>query len=155
MGYFGTLLSPLTHVRMWCEVIIGLGNGLASVRCQATTRINAALLPMGPREKVQIHLRRKQNCRHFSDDIFKRIFLNENGQISTNNYLHSIPHGLVNYNKALVQIMAWFRPGDEPLSEPIMVRCVLMALKFKNDIFGKACIRSAWASGMELLAKGK
>ena len=34
-----------------CQVMIGLGNGLASVQCQATIWTNAELLPMGPREK--------------------------------------------------------------------------------------------------------
>ena len=34
-----------------CQVMIGLGNGLASIQCQATIWTNAELLPMGPREK--------------------------------------------------------------------------------------------------------
>ena len=32
-----------------------------------------------------------------------------------------VPKGPINNIPALVQIMAWRRPGDKPLSEPIMV----------------------------------
>ena len=60
-------------------------------------------------------LRSRQNGRHFADDTFKYIFLNENVIISAKISLKfdNIP--------ALVQIMAWRRPGDKPLSEPMMV----------------------------------
>ena len=36
-----------------------------------------------------------------------------------------VPKGPINNIPALVQIMAWCRPGDKPLSEPMMV-CLLM-----------------------------
>ena len=32
-----------------------------------------------------------------------------------------VPKGPINIIPALVQIMAWRRPGDKPLSEPMMV----------------------------------
>ena len=35
--------------------------------------------------------------------------------------LRFVPKGLINNIPALVQIMAWHRPGDKPLSEPMMV----------------------------------
>ena len=66
-------------------------------------------------------LRPRQNGRHFADDTFKRIFMNENVRISTNISLKFAPKGLINNIPALVQIMAWRRPGDKPLSEPMMV----------------------------------
>ena len=66
-------------------------------------------------------LRPRQNGRHFPDDIFKWIFLNENVWISIKISLKFVPKGLINNIPALVQIMAWRRPGDKPLSEPIMV----------------------------------
>ena len=66
-------------------------------------------------------LRPRQNRRHFADDIFKCIFLNENVWISINISLKFVPKGLINNIPALVQIMAWRRPGDKPLSEPMMV----------------------------------
>ena len=64
-------------------------------------------------------LRSRQNGRHFPD-IFKSIFLNENVWISINIQLKFVPEGQVNNNPALVQLMAWRRQGDKPLSEPMM-----------------------------------
>ena len=66
-------------------------------------------------------LRPRQNCRRFADDTFKRIFLNKNVTISIKISLKFVPKGPINNNPALVQIMAWRRSGDKPLSEPMMV----------------------------------
>ena len=66
-------------------------------------------------------LRPRQNGRHFADDTFKRIFMNEKVRISINISLKFVPKGPINNIPALVQIMAWRRPGDKPLSEPMMV----------------------------------
>ena len=57
-------------------------------------------------------LRQRQNGCHFSHDIFKWIFLNDNIWS-----LIKIP--------ALVQIMAWWRTNDKPLSEPVMVSLLM------------------------------
>ena len=67
-------------------------------------------------------LRSKQNGCHFADDIFKYIFLSETFPISHKISLKFVPMGPVNIIPALVQIMAWHRPGDKPSSEPMMVR---------------------------------
>ena len=67
-------------------------------------------------------LRPRQNGRLFADDTFKCIFLNENIRILTKNSLKFVPKGLINNIPALVLIMAWRRPGDKPLSEPMLVR---------------------------------
>ena len=67
-------------------------------------------------------LRPRQNGRLFADDTFKRIFFNENIRISTKNSLKFVPKGLINNIPSLVLIMAWRRPGDKPLSEPMLVR---------------------------------
>ena len=56
---------------------------------------------------IYIHtLRLRQNGRHFADDIFKCIFLNENIWISINISLNFVPKGQIN---------------NIPLSEPMMV----------------------------------
>ena len=60
-------------------------------------------------------LRPRQNGRHFPDDIFKCIFLNENVWISLEISLKFVPKVRVNNIPTLVQIMAWRRPGDKPL----------------------------------------
>ena len=57
----------------------------------------------------------------FPDDIFKSIFFNENVQIFIKMSLNSVPKAPINNIPALVQIMAWRRPGDKPLSEPMVV----------------------------------
>ena len=57
---------------------------------------------------------------HFPDDIFKCIFLNENVYISIKISLKFVPKGPINDIPTLVQIMAWRRPGNKPLSEPMM-----------------------------------
>ena len=66
-------------------------------------------------------LRQRPNRRHFADDIFKCIFENENEWISPRIPLKFVPRVRINNIPALVQIMAWRRPGDKPLSEPMMV----------------------------------
>ena len=64
-------------------------------------------------------LRPRQNGCHFAD-IFKCISLNENVWISVKISKKFIPKGPINNIPVLVQIMAWRRPGDKPLSEPMM-----------------------------------
>ena len=66
-------------------------------------------------------LRPRQNGRRFPDDIFKCIFLNENVRISIKISLNFVPKGPINNIPALVQTMAWRRPGDKPLSEPMRI----------------------------------
>ena len=63
-----------------------------------------------------------QNGRHFPDDIFKCISMNENVWISIKISLKFVPKGPINNIPALVQIMAWRQPGNKPLSEPRMAR---------------------------------
>ena len=65
-------------------------------------------------------LRLRQNGRHFADDCFKYIFMNENICISIKSSLKFVPKGPINNIPALVQIMAWHQPGDKPLFEPMM-----------------------------------
>ena len=56
----------------------------------------------------------------FTDDIFKCIFMNENVWISLKISLTYVPKVRINNITSLVQILAWHRLGDMPLSEPIM-----------------------------------
>ena len=66
-------------------------------------------------------LRPRQNGRHFADDTFKRIFLKENVRIWIKISLKFVHKGPINNIPALVQIMAWRRSGDKPLSESMTV----------------------------------
>ena len=78
-------------------------------------------------ERVLNTLRLRQNGRDFADDISKCIFLNENVRILIKISLKFVPRGPINNISALVKITAWRRPGDRPLSEPMMI--VLMTYK--------------------------
>ena len=52
---------------------------------------------------------------------FKWIFVNENIWIPIKIWLKFVSKGSINNIPALVQIMAWGRPGHKPLSEPMTV----------------------------------
>ena len=67
-------------------------------------------------------LRPTQNGRHFSDDTFKCIFLNENVLIPNEISLKFVPKGPINNIPALVQIMTWHWPGNKLLSESMMIK---------------------------------
>ena len=73
------------------------------------------------RERWVNTMRQRQNGRHFADAIFKYIFLNQNVWIPIKISLKFVPKGPINNIPSLVQIMVWRRPGDKPLSEPMMV----------------------------------
>ena len=66
-------------------------------------------------------LRPRQDGRHFADDIFVCIFFNEKCCILIKCSLKYVRKGPIDNNPALVQIMAWRRSGDKPLSEPMMI----------------------------------
>ena len=52
---------------------------------------------------------------------FKMDFPNESVRTLIKKLLKFVPRGPINNIPALVQIMAWCRSGDKPLSEPMMV----------------------------------
>ena len=51
-----------------------------------------------------------------ADVLFKCIFMNENDRITF------VPMSPIDNMPALVQLMAWRRTGDKPLSEPMLTR---------------------------------
>ena len=66
-------------------------------------------------------LRPRRYVQHFAEDISKRILLNENAWIPVIISLKYVSKGPIINIPALVQIMAWRRSGDNPLSEPMIV----------------------------------
>ena len=70
---------------------------------------------------LHYHIEAQTNGRHLADDIFQCIVLNENVWIPIKISLKFVPKGRINNIPVLVQIMAWRRPGDKPLSEPMIV----------------------------------
>ena len=100
-----------THKRMYSDICdCEYGNNMLSDNGCANVVFNT--------------LRPGQNTRNFPDDIFKCIFLNENVWLSIKISLKFGPKGPINNIPALVQIMAWRRPGDKPSSEPMMVQFI-------------------------------
>ena len=94
-----------------------------SKSCKDQQKNAMALYEVRAREEYQNinTLRPRQNGRHFTDDILKCIFLNENVSTALKISLTFVPKGSIKNIPALVPIMAWRRPGDKPLSEPMMV----------------------------------
>ena len=52
-----------------------------------------------------------------ANNIFNRIFLNENVWTLIKISLRFVPKGLIDIKPALVQVTAWGRIGDKPLPE--------------------------------------
>ena len=61
-------------------------------------------------------LRPRQNGCHFKDDIL----LSENLHSLIPMHLNCILNGLIDNKLSLIQVMAWCRTGDKPLSESLM-----------------------------------
>ena len=66
-------------------------------------------------------LRPRQDGCYLADDVLKCIFFNENVWILLKIPLKFVPWGPIKNIPALVQIMAWRRPGNKPLSETMLV----------------------------------
>ena len=73
-----------------------------------------------PWNSVNTKRSRQDGC-YFADDVLKCIFLDENVWISLKILLNVVPMVPIDNIPALVQIMAWRRPGNKPLSEPMLV----------------------------------
>ena len=70
-------------------------------------------------------LRLRQNGRHFPDNIFKWIFLNENVYILVKISLKFVHGGPINKIPSLVQIMVWHQPGNKPPYDAVMVSILM------------------------------
>ena len=57
-----------------------------------------------------------------ADDIFKCLY--ENDRIPIRISLKFAPWRPIDNKAALVQVMAWHRTGDKPLSEPMLTRLI-------------------------------
>ena len=85
----------------------------------------------------------RDEMNNISQTTFKRIFFNENVLISIKISLKFVPNGPIDNIPALVEIMAWRRSGDKPLTEPMMVSlpthiCVTRP-QWVNSTLGNVC----------------
>ena len=106
--YLQSGLKKCTDIVTYCLLAISL------------LQTQVQLSPLLPSQWLN-SLRPRQNRSHFAENIFKCNFLNENIWIPIKISLKFVPIGPINNIPALIQIMAWRRSGDKPLSEPMMV----------------------------------
>ena len=119
-----SLVKMLSSDCHWWLVSISAGNGLVPSDNKPLPQpmYTRSMSPYGITRPQWVNtLRPRQNGRHFADDTFKLIFINENVRISIKISLKFVPWGPINNISALVQIMARRRSGDKPLSETMMV----------------------------------
>ena len=109
-------LEHWKHISVKCE---SKHNNFYSMKC--IWNVICKMVAISSRPHCVDILRPRQNVRHFPDDIFKCIFVNDNVWISIKISLKFAPKARINNILALVQIMAWRRPGGKPLSETIVV----------------------------------
>ena len=115
----------VTHICVGKLVIIGSDNGLSLDRwsewCDIwnTAPYSTVITTLTVLTALNT-LRPRQNGRLFAD-LFKCVSLNENLWILNKIWLKYVPWGLIDNMAAWVQIMAWRRTGDKPLSEPMLV----------------------------------
>ena len=69
---------------------------------------------------ILAHLPLDKMAATLADDIFKCIFLNENGRIAIQISIKFATRGPIDNKPALVQVMAWCRTGEKPLPEAMM-----------------------------------
>ena len=128
LSIYNWRISKIFNSRRWTQLTDGQKSGaLMFLGCQQAAKLSVILGVMWRTCDVIVTggrvntLRPRQNGRHFADDIFKRIFLNENIWIPIKSSLKFVPEGSINNIPALIHIMAWRRPGDKPLSEPMLI----------------------------------
>ena len=117
-------------------------NKVISCRLSKSRLEEIRIAPMRDESKkylIQLHkLRPRQNGRHFADDIFICIFLNENIWIAIKISTKFVPEGPINNIPPLVQIMAWRRIGDKPLSEAMVVEFANAYMRHSASVTKKA-----------------
>ena len=91
----------------WWSISIGLGSGLVQIQQEAI---------------IWTRLSQNKMAAILADNNFKCIFLNESDRIPIEISLKFVPRSLIDNKPALVQVMAWRRTGDKPLSEPMLTQ---------------------------------
>ena len=115
------------HMMIKCchfPVVSFLGLKQMALRDMSMSDWMRPLIPGGDKERHQAEAssdeHRDEIDISFADDIFKRISFNENVWMSIIISLSFVPKGPNKNIPALVQKMAWRRPGDKPLYEAMI-----------------------------------
>ena len=75
-----------------------------------------------------------QNSRHFVNDNFRRIFVNEMFWILIEISVNLVRKGSIDNDHALVYIMAWRRKGDKPISESVVTRNIDAYMRHQGEM---------------------
>ena len=75
-------------------------------------------------QSILTHLPPGQNSRHFRRRHFKCIFLYKNDRIPIWISMKFVPRCPIDNITAFVQLMAWRRPGDKPITEPMLTHFI-------------------------------
>ena len=107
------------------------------------------ILGLSSKCSILTHLPLDKMAPILAGDIFKCVFLNENIWISIKISLKFVPKVRINNNPALVQIIAWRRIGDKPLSEPMLARFTdaYMRVKVQQKGSNIKSLLLIWRSG--------
>ena len=103
-GQFGKL-----PISLWFHLLFSFMYGWAIFHQREGIWHSVARLPVGQQDfwRGFNTLRPRQNGCHFTDNIFKCIFFNENFWILNEISLKYVPYGLIDNLEALVQIRVW------------------------------------------------
>ena len=128
-------MQPRPWLR-WCnlETNTEQHSTVSQRACEKTESAISYPLPERQRGPWSYRIPPGQNDRHFADDIFRYIFLNENFCILIKISLKFVPKGQIDNNPPLVQIIAWCRMGDKPLFEPMLTRFTDAYMRHKGEI---------------------
>ena len=119
------LTAPRHYLNQWCLLINEVLQHSAESNCTVSTQVTIVynelenhtvnIIASSPMGQQRVNTLRPRQNGHFTDDIFKCIFLIENKWISIKisaNFVHTYRSTNI---PDLVQIMAWRRLGNKPL----------------------------------------
>ena len=118
-GYWHEILSPIVMTEPCYNQLLLTVWFIPSnspVHQDAPLIINKSLSDCIVYIETNWHIEDATKWRLLSDDIFQYIFLNEYTWIVIKISLMFVHQGPINNFPALMQTMAWRRPGDKPLS---------------------------------------
>ena len=94
------------------------------------------------------HIEAETKWPRFRRRHLKWIFLNKNVWILIKISLKFVSKAPINNNPALVQIMAWCRPGNKPLSEPMILTHISVTwpqwVKAEMCVNSRHCVQPWW-----------
>ena len=117
----GDLRRHRAHYDVTAMIIIPVQH-LTALGDQQTQRWRHPQVSTAFLVNIQRHIGARTKCAPFRRRYFQMHFLQWNVGILIKFSMKFVPKGPINNIPALVQIMAWRRPGDKPLSEPLMAR---------------------------------